>query len=154
MTVDTEWRRTSYSSLVHVEAVAAAPVSSEPEEPPRDDEEPLPLPDDGIARVRRPPRPMAGLPVGATFGSLVHGVLEHTDPDAPDLRAELAARLADQLVRWPVELDRDALVEALVAVCDTSLGAWPTTGRSARSRWPTGCASSTSSSRSRAATWA
>ena len=120
-TVDTEWRRTSYSSLVHVEAVVAAPVSSEPEEPPRDDEEPLPLPDDGMPESGTP-SPMAGLPVGATFGSLVHGVLEHTDPDTPDLRAELAARLADQLVRWPVELDRDALVEALVAVCDTSLG--------------------------------
>jgi exodeoxyribonuclease V beta subunit len=77
-----------------------------------------------------PVSPMARLPVGATFGSLVHGVLEHTDPAAPDrggdLAAELRHHLTEQLVRWPVELDQDALVAALVAVCDTPLG--PLTG--------------------------
>ena len=65
---------------------------------------------------------MADLPVGATFGSLVHAVLEHADPEAPDLRAELLGHLDDQLVRWPVDLDRDQLADALVAVCDTPLG--------------------------------
>ena len=65
---------------------------------------------------------MAGLPVGATFGSLVHAVLEHTDPDAPDLRAEILGHLDEQLGWWPVELDRDELVDALVAVCDSPLG--------------------------------
>jgi exodeoxyribonuclease V beta subunit len=70
---------------------------------------------------------MADLPVGATFGSLVHAVLEHTDPDAPaydgDLRAEIAAHVAEQQVWWPVpDLDGDALTDALVAVCDSPLG--------------------------------
>ena len=65
---------------------------------------------------------MAGLPVGATFGSLVHAVLEHTDPDAADLRAELPAHLDEQLGWWPVDLDRDELADALVAVCDSPLG--------------------------------
>ncbi|WP_432476179.1 UvrD-helicase domain-containing protein [Nocardioides sp. GXQ0305] len=119
-TVDTEWRRTSYSSLVKVDGLASPSVGSEPEEQPRDDEPPLPVPDDAAGAGT--PSPMAGLPVGATFGSLVHGVLEHADPDAPDLRAELATRLAEQLVRWPVDLDRDQLVDALVAVHDTPLG--------------------------------
>src|SRR6185312_16665938 len=73
------------------------------------------------------PSPMADLPVGATFGSLVHAVLEHTDPAAPsydgDLRAEIAAHVAEQQVWWPVpDLDGDALTDALVAVCDSPLG--------------------------------
>ena len=47
---------------------------------------------------RRPcPRRWTTLPAGATFGSLVHGVLEHADPRAPDL-----ARRA----RRPVEEQR------------------------------------------------
>ena len=65
---------------------------------------------------------MATLPVGATFGSLVHAVLEHTDPDAADLRAELLGHIDEQLGWWPVELDREELADALVAVCDSPLG--------------------------------
>jgi len=60
--------------------------------------------------------------VGATFGSLVHAVLEHADPDAPDLRAELLDHIDEQLGWWPVELDREELADALVAVCESPLG--------------------------------
>jgi exodeoxyribonuclease V beta subunit len=129
--VDTAWRRTSYSSLTRVEPATAA-VGSEPEVVPLDDEVgaadeavPLPVPvvADPAAEVASP---MATLPVGADFGSLVHGVLEHADPEAPDhdgdLAAELRTRLDEQLVHWPVEVDREVLVQALVAVCDSPLG--------------------------------
>ena len=68
------------------------------------------------------PSPMADLPVGAAFGSLVHAVLEHADPAAPDFRAELLTHIDEQRGWWPVELDRDALADALVAVCDSPLG--------------------------------
>ena len=69
---------------------------SEPEVGAKDDEpvEPVvdvpaaPLPDDMAS-------PMAGLPVGATFGSLVHAVLEHTVL-AAQLRA-LDARLVAEV---------------------------------------------------------
>lgn len=131
--VDDQWRRTSYSSLAAGarEAEAGAlPPSSEPEETPKDDErDPLatdladPQSAGAAAHVRSP---MADLPVGATFGSLVHGVLEHADPAAPerggDLRAELLHQVGEQLVRWPVELDRGLLVNALVAVSESPLG--------------------------------
>lgn len=123
--VDTEWRRTSYSSLSKLD-VATGPsgtVVSEPEVVGKDDEPVDPV--EEIAAVPLAgdvPSPMAGLPVGATFGSLVHAVLEHTDPDAADLRAELLAHIDDQLGWWPVELDREELADALVAVCDTPLG--------------------------------
>ncbi|MBA2955251.1 AAA family ATPase [Nocardioides sp. MAH-18] len=123
--VDTEWRRTSYSSLSRLD-VATGPsgtVVSEPEVVGKDDEalepEPVAAPDPVAGDV---PSPMAALPVGATFGSLVHAVLEHTDPEAPDLRAELLGHIDDQLGWWPVELDREELADALVAVCDTPLG--------------------------------
>ena len=66
--------------------------------------------------------PMANLPVGATFGSLVHAVLEHADPAAADFRAELLGHIDEQRGWWPVELDRAELADALVAVCDSPLG--------------------------------
>ncbi|MCD4532838.1 UvrD-helicase domain-containing protein [Nocardioides sp. cx-169] len=120
--VDTEWRRTSYSALSNVEAAPAAGVASEPEVEAKDDEDVEALPEAAAGAGGGVPSPMAGLPVGATFGSLVHGVLEHLDPDAPDLRAEILEHLDEQLVWWPVELDRDELADALVAVCDSPLG--------------------------------
>ncbi|HEX6150321.1 UvrD-helicase domain-containing protein [Nocardioides sp.] len=129
--IDADWRRTSYSGLTtatHHRDPVEVGVSSEPEETPRDDE--VDLVTDAEASPESPQSPMSRLPVGATFGSLVHAVLEHTDPDASerggDLVAELRHHLTEQLVRWPVELDQDALVAALVAVCDTPLG--PLTG--------------------------
>ncbi|GAA4368887.1 UvrD-helicase domain-containing protein [Nocardioides caricicola] len=118
--VDTEWRRASYSSLSKLETAAA--VTSEPEVSAKDDEELEPTALELVPPADDVPSPMAGLPVGATFGSLVHAVLEHTDPDAPDLRAELLAHIDDQLGWWPVELDREELADALVAVCDSPLG--------------------------------
>jgi exodeoxyribonuclease V beta subunit len=130
-TVDVTWRRTSYSSLTHVELDPATVggVASEPEVVARDDEDvtavPEPVPTEASVAS-----PMADLPVGATFGSLVHAVLEHADPDAPDLRAEILGHIDEQLVRWPVELDREELADALVAVCDSPLGSLaPTTLR-------------------------
>ncbi|MGZ4455331.1 MAG: UvrD-helicase domain-containing protein [Nocardioides sp.] len=122
--VDTAWRRASYSSLTAVEEPAVlGAVGSEPEVEPKDDEAVTTVPDDEPASATASVlSPMAALPVGATFGSLVHAVLEHVDPDAPDLRAEVAAHLAEQLVRWPVDVDTEALADALVAVCDSPLG--------------------------------
>ena len=140
--VDTAWRRTSYTALTRVAEQAAAAavgggVGSEAEAPPRDDDEPAVRDDEppglvepgvagGEAEVAHVASPMADLPVGATFGSLVHAVLEHADPAAAehagDLLAELRRHVVEQLVRWPVDVDPDALALALVAVCETPLG--------------------------------
>ena len=129
--VDTAWRRTSYSSL---SAAASTPHGSdrslsEPEEVPElEDDDDLGLldlepsadqPDLALAAV---PSPMATLPVGATFGSLVHAVLEHADPGAADFRADVLAHIAEQRVWWPVDLDAEELADALVAVCSSPLG--------------------------------
>ena len=133
-TVDTTWRRTSYSSLSAAATggsqveVGLEDALSEPEELP-EEEDALVLPGttefddtaDDLA-VASVPSPMADLPVGATFGSLVHAVLEHADPAAEDFRAELLGHIREQLVWWPVDLDPSALADALVAVCSSPLG--------------------------------
>ena len=134
--IDADWRRTSYSGLIRVEE-ADPGVTSEPEQQPLEDEpveredespaaEPSPLaagddPADAGAGDS-PVSPMAELPAGAAFGSLVHAVLEHADPDAPDLRAELSARVGEQLSWWPVAATADALADALVPLHHTPLG--------------------------------
>ena len=135
--VDTTWRRTSYSALTHVDVApgagsGGAAATSEPEMTAKEDEPdtdvPVPAPaggpgdDPGVDPALAVPSPMAGLPVGATFGSLVHAVLEHADPEAADFRGELLGHIDEQLVWWPVDVDRDALADALVTVCDSPLG--------------------------------
>ena len=131
--VDTTWRRTSYSALTHVEVAPGAGLggfvaTSEPEMSAKEDEPdsdvPVAAPEDEPAggSALAMPSPMAGLPVGATFGSLVHAVLEHADPEASDFRVELLDHIDEQLVWWPVDVDRDVLADALVAVCDSPLG--------------------------------
>jgi exodeoxyribonuclease V beta subunit len=66
--------------------------------------------------------PMADLPAGATFGSLVHAVLEHADPQAADLHAELRRHVDEQLRWWSVDAAPDELAEALVPMQHTPLG--------------------------------
>jgi exodeoxyribonuclease V beta subunit len=129
--VDSDWRRTSYTALTRVLDTGSSVtdfVTTEPESPVKDDESPVaeaigpPPADPRLEPARAVASPMADLPVGATFGSLVHAVLEHADPQAPDLRAEFAARITEHLPRWPVDLDRAVLAAALEAVCRTPLG--------------------------------
>ncbi|MBW0104820.1 UvrD-helicase domain-containing protein [Pseudonocardia sp. KRD291] len=141
-TLDTAWRRTSYTSLtasahasvpVHVdveeEQASPAGVLSEPEtEGTRD--EPLDPPAPGApadeatggAGVAAVPSPMAELPMGAGFGTLVHAVLETVDTGARDLGAELAARAREELARQPADVDPDELAAALLPVLRTPLG--------------------------------
>jgi exodeoxyribonuclease V beta subunit len=120
--VDTEWRRTSYSGLIRVQEQPEG-VSSEPEVEPTEDE-----PEAGDATpagpVREPgvPSPMAALPAGAAFGSLVHGILELADPEAPDLGADLLTRTREQLQWWPVGVGAEEIAEALLPSQRTSLG--------------------------------
>jgi exodeoxyribonuclease V beta subunit len=126
--IDVDWRRTSYSALIRA-AEQAGGVTSEPDLSVRDDELADELAD--VAGVvteppgevpTGPPSPMAALPSGAAFGSLVHGVLEVADPDTGDLEAELRRHIEDQRVWWPVDTPTDELATALVPLHHTSLG--------------------------------
>ena len=69
------------------------------------------------------PSPMAALPTGAAFGTLVHAVLEVADLAAADLDGELRTRCADGLTMHPAPgLDAGALAAALRPVVLTPLG--------------------------------
>jgi exodeoxyribonuclease V beta subunit len=119
--VDAEWRRTSYSGLIRVDEGVAA--TSEPEVEGTDDE---PVAEDvDLAETVVPEEhlsPMAELPRGAGFGSLVHAVLEHTDPDTPDLGEELLAKTREQLRWWPVPASAEDLATAILPLNLTPLG--------------------------------
>ncbi|HEX4688847.1 MAG TPA: UvrD-helicase domain-containing protein, partial [Nocardioides sp.] len=108
--VDTEWRRTSYSGLIRVQEQPTG-VGSEPEVQPTDDEFETAEPaTPATAAEVGVPSPMADLPSGATFGSLVHGVLELADPESVDLRAELVTHTREQLQWWPVGVGAEEIV--------------------------------------------
>lgn len=81
-----------------------------------------------------PVSPLAWLPAGTTFGTLVHGLLEQVDFADSDLSGSLAALLDDELAWRPLDLvpdgvpgGRDAgrrlLIEGLVTAIETPLGA-------------------------------
>jgi exodeoxyribonuclease V beta subunit len=132
-TLDLAWRRTSYSALTAGAHDAAPGVTSEPEVRAVDDEGPEPDPDDLLdaagsapsaeADALAVPSPMADLPVGTGFGTLVHSVLEAADLTAADLAAELGACVHAELGRHPTStVDPGALAAALVPVARTPLG--------------------------------
>jgi exodeoxyribonuclease V beta subunit len=120
--IDTSWRRTSYSGLLR--AAESVGVTSEPEVVEKDDEVALEIgavqetSDVGADVVS----PMADLPTGAKFGTLVHAVLESADPFAVDLAAELETQIREHSRWWPVDVPADELAAALVPLHDTPLG--------------------------------
>ena len=128
-TIDQLWRRTSYSGLT--EAVhARTPLAALASEQVVADE---PLETEQAARAGDAggePSPMADLPGGTAFGSLVHQVLEHLDwhaPDAPTLERRLLTATTAAFDRYPVEdVTPQALADALHATLLTPLG--PLTG--------------------------
>ncbi|QLL08277.1 exodeoxyribonuclease V subunit beta [Mycobacterium vicinigordonae] len=118
--IDTAWRRTSYSGLLRV-SEGSVGASSEPEVAELDDE----VGDIALAEPAATadvPSPMAALPTGAKFGSLVHAVLETADPFAADLAGEFAAQIRVHSVWWPVDVPAEVLADALVPMHDTPLG--------------------------------
>jgi exodeoxyribonuclease V beta subunit len=132
--VDTVWRRTSYSGLIRAEEQAGPEAldlaQSEPEDAgTQDEEEPETLDVAtastvvaGIEPGADLVSPMDGLTAGATFGSLVHAVLEHADPKAADLRSELLARVEEERRWWSVPASTEDLADALLPMQYSPLG--------------------------------
>ena len=118
--IDATWRRTSYSALIR--GAEDAGVTSEPEVSARDDET-------EVVAVAEVPvvgadmrSPMAELPGGTAFGSLVHAVLETADPSAADLAREFDEQVRAHMGWWPVDVDPAVLASALIPMHDTPLG--------------------------------
>ncbi|TQM43430.1 UvrD-helicase domain-containing protein [Pseudonocardia cypriaca] len=118
--LDIAWRRTSYTALTAT-AGHGPGVGSEPEAPGIDDEAAVELAA-GI-EVAGVPSPMADLPLGAGFGTLVHGIFEAADLTAADLPGELTAHAREQLVHHPVPgVEAEQLGSALLPAVQTPLG--------------------------------
>ncbi len=130
--IDHDWRRTSYSGLTAA-AHEFAPVTDSPF-----------IADeivDGLEVDADPawaqPSPMAGLPAGAAFGTLVHAIYEHTDATGDDWRGALAEAVREALRRWPLgDVEAGALASALEPSLTTPLGALAP-GRTLRDFAPT-----------------
>lgn len=124
--IDTAWRRTSYSALTRTShdqpTVASEP---EPEATTKDDEPdtatPAALGTPTTHPLQKIPSPMADLPAGASFGTLVHAILEHTNPTTSDLSAELRSVARQQVARRGGTRPDD-LADALIPVLSTPLG--------------------------------
>ncbi len=125
-TIDQQWRRTSYSGLTAAAHAADGGVPAGPSGP----SDPAVLadePDEPIAVAADPapalPSPMADLPGGAAFGTLVHAVYESLDARGPGWRAALRAEVDAALRRWPLAgVDAAALADALAPTLETPLG--------------------------------
>ncbi|MEA2480528.1 MAG: exodeoxyribonuclease beta subunit, partial [Thermoleophilaceae bacterium] len=125
--LDRGWRRTSYSDITA--GAHEARVASEPEEqlvddePPADLARPAPADDDGEAAALAIPSLLAGMPVGAQVGTLVHRAFEAVDFAAADLDADLALQVAAARARGQVEIgDQAVAVAGLRAAIETPLG--------------------------------
>ena len=130
-TIDRDWRRTSYSGLTAA-AHEFAPVVDSPLVA---DELVTDLEVDADPTWAQP-SPMAGLPAGAAFGTLVHAIYEHTDATGDDWRAALSDAVAEALRRWPLgDVEAAALASALEPSLTTPLGVLAP-GRTLRSFGP------------------
>ncbi len=115
--IDHTWRRTSYSGLTRALHEQAPTHILSDEQAEIDVAVPMP-PDPALAA----PSPMSDLPAGAGFGTLVHEALERLDwrPDRlEDSAGALISELAPQHAL--AAESREALADALVAVCRTPL---------------------------------
>ncbi|MFE2999542.1 UvrD-helicase domain-containing protein [Nocardia sp. NPDC059246] len=121
--LDQAWRRTSYSALT-AGAHDALPAADLPEGSGVADEPATPsvLAEDLTAFAGARPSLMNSLPYGAEFGTLVHEVLEYVDTDAPDLAAEIRARVLHAVSEQMFDADPDVLSDALLAVMHTPIG--------------------------------
>ena len=131
--VDTGWRRTSYSAITasaHGIFSAESPLLVD-EPPTAADLSPEDQGDATLPVLSAGPQdpaldalsPMALLPGGVAFGSLVHVVFESFDPHSPSPDDDLARIVAREAARLPVPgvTDRE-LVAALLPVLATPLG--------------------------------
>jgi exodeoxyribonuclease V beta subunit len=125
--LDRDWRRTSYTALTAAAAHDAGPgeqaVTNQPEPDSEDDEAPVTETGSAPPSGEAPISPMADLPTGAEFGTVVHAVLERIDPRAEDLAQSLESTAAEELARLPGQsMTADQLAAGIRPMLETPLG--------------------------------
>jgi exodeoxyribonuclease V beta subunit len=117
--LDTRWRRTSYTALTAAAHGDGPALGSEPEVVAKDDETDDVADTADSAPEDESPSLWDALPGGASFGTLVHEVLEQVDPAD---EAALGEMVATRAARWSPDLDVPLLQSALEAALTTPLG--------------------------------
>ncbi len=128
-TLDTEWRRASYSSITAASHDQPA-IGSEPEQRFTSDEEVLALPvfDERAPSLlaegaRTVALGLADMPGGALVGTVVHSVFERLDFEAPDLAVEVGEALERETTWRNVDLGGpEAVVAGLCGAITSPLG--------------------------------
>ena len=119
--LDHTWQRSSFTSLSSEHPLTSVETS---EQPLREDEETVAVnaDEEPIPPTSAVAMPLAELPRGARFGTLVHEVFEHVTFDAPDLGAAVRVELqrAAQYSVW--DFDHEPFVAGIVAALQTPLG--------------------------------
>ncbi|MFQ5555178.1 MAG: UvrD-helicase domain-containing protein [Acidimicrobiia bacterium] len=115
--LDHLWRRVSFSSLS-----PDRPLTGDADTAERPDRVDEAAADEELPAASAGELPMAELPRGARFGSLVHEIFERLSFDAPDLEGAIREELirATRHARWV--FDTDAFVTGMVAAIETPLG--------------------------------
>ncbi len=123
--LDYVWQRASFSSLSPGHPITATRDTDD--EPLREDETVELEPE--ASPVADAPMPMASLPGGMAFGTLVHSILEHVRFDTDDLEGVVRTEVETALRFSSWAFDIDAMVDGLVAAIRTPLGPNPGTAR-------------------------
>ena len=118
--LDHLWRRASFSSLSTEHPLTAA--EDHAEHPLRTDEPELVDDPEDVAVEPTALLPMADLPGGLRFGTLVHDMLERLAFDSPDLETAIAELLDVEIQRSGWDFDRAAFASGMVAALTTPLG--------------------------------
>ncbi|UPK76814.1 UvrD-helicase domain-containing protein [Nocardioidaceae bacterium SCSIO 66511] len=116
--IDEAWARMSYSRLTAGMHEFDDGTTSEAADPGTVDEPPVDV--SATAEDHGPISPMAGLPVGASFGTHVHSVLEQLDFTDPDARQAIIDLSADS--GRAIGIEPDTLADAMLPSLATPLG--------------------------------
>lgn len=122
-TTDRSWRRVSFSSLSADQPLTAADERAE--HLPRADEAEAVPDEEADTAGPTPLLPLADLPAGARFGTLVHDVLERVRFDDPDLETAVRELVEVEAARAGWDFDPAVLAGGLTAVVATPLGPDP-----------------------------
>lgn len=118
---DHTWRRVSFSSLSADQPLTA--TDEHTEHALRADEGEVP--DEMVVAPPQAPLPLAELPAGARFGTLVHDVLEHLRFDVPDPEAVVLELVEEEMRTAGWEFDPTVLAAGVRAAVETPLGPDP-----------------------------